>query len=97
VPGYCVISTNIAPDLPEQNWLDRSIILVELNRQKPRAFYLAKVYGTTGAYWEETQASITNDGARVVWTTNWNQNVGQERVWLVELDMPAGWSNALGD
>jgi len=97
VPGYCVISTNIAPDLAEQNWLDRSIILLELDRQRPRAFYLAKVYGTTGAYWEETQASITNDGTRVVWATNWNQNVGQEKVWVVELDMPAGWRDALGD
>jgi hypothetical protein len=97
VPGYCVISTNIAPGLPEQNWLDCSIILVELNRQEPRAFYLAKVYGTTGAYWEETQASITNDGAKVVWATNWNQDVGQEKVWVMELDMPAGWSAALGD
>jgi hypothetical protein len=88
--GYCVVSTNIPPDLPEQNWLDRAIILVELNRAQPRAFYLAKVYGTTGAYWEETQASITNDGRRIVWATNWNRSVGRERVWVVELDMPAG-------
>jgi len=27
---------------------------------------------------------------RVVWSTNWNQNVGQERVWLMELEVPDG-------
>ncbi len=95
VPGYCVISTYIAPELPEQNWLDRSIILVELSRQQPRSFYLAKVYGTTGEYWEETHASISSDGSRIVWASNWSQDVGQGRVWLVELEMPAGWTDAL--
>jgi hypothetical protein len=95
LPGYCVVSTNIAPGLPEQNWLDRAIVLVRLDRSHPRAYYLAKVYGTTAAYWEETQATITADGARVIWATDWSQDVGQEHVWDVELDMPAGWQAAL--
>jgi hypothetical protein len=91
VPGYCVVSTNTEPNLPEKNWLDRTIVLVTLDRQKPRAFYLAKVYGTTGAYWEETQATITNDGSRVVWASNWNQNVGEESAFLMQLNMPPNW------
>jgi hypothetical protein len=89
-PGWCVVSTNIPSDQPARNWLDRTIILVRLDRTHPRAFYLAHVYGTTDQYWEETQATITADGTRVVWATNWNQNVGLERVWLVQLTMPPG-------
>jgi hypothetical protein len=87
--GYCVISTEISLGLAEQNWFDRTITLVKLDRSNPRVFYLAKVYGTTGAYWEETHGTISNDGSKVVWATNWNQNVGQEQVFLMQLDMPA--------
>jgi hypothetical protein len=93
-PGYCAVSTYIAPGLPEQNWLDRKIILVKLDRTHPRAYYLAKVYGTRAEYWEETQASISNDGTRVVFATNWNLSVGAERVWVMEIDLPAGWQAA---
>jgi hypothetical protein len=93
-PGYAVVSTYIEPGLPARNWLDRKIVLVKLDRQHPRAFYLAKVYGTRGAYWEETQATISNDGSRIVWATNWNQHVGAERVWCMELTMPEDWSAA---
>lgn len=95
VPGYCIISTNTEPKLPEQNWLDRTITLVKLDRRRPRVYYLAKVHGTRGEYWEETQATITNDGAKIVWATNWNKDVGKEKVWLMQLDMPAGWMNSL--
>lgn len=96
-PGYCVVSTFTEPNLPEQNWLDRTITLVRLDRSAPAVYYLAKVHGTSGAYWEETQATMTVSGSRIVWATNWNQNVGQERVWLMELNMPAGWMSALAD
>lgn len=96
-PGWCVVSTFTEPNLPEQNWLDRTITLVRLDPGDPRVFYLAKVHGTAGAYWEETQASITHDGSRVVWSTNWNQNVGQERVWLMQLDIPAEEMASIGN
>lgn len=95
-PGYAVVSTSIEPGLAAQNWLDRKIILVKLDRANPRAFYLAKVYGTDGAYWEETQAAITADGMKVIWATNWNQNVGQERIWDMQLDLPPHWKQDLG-
>jgi hypothetical protein len=88
-PGYAVISTETPAGEPEQNWLDRTITLARLDPGTPHVYYLAKVYGTTGAYWEETQGSISNDGSKIVWASNWNQNVGQERVWLLQLDMPA--------
>jgi hypothetical protein len=92
--GYCVVSTHIEPGAPEQNWLDRTIVLVRLDRQNPRAYYLAKVYGTTAAYWEETHATITRDGSRVLFATNWGQDVGQEHVWDMELRTPTGWFDA---
>jgi len=91
VPGYCVVSTNTEPGLPEQNWLDRTVTLIRLDRSAVKVFYLAKVYNTTGDYWEETHGSITNDGSKVVWADNWGQNVGQGQVFLTQLDMPAGW------
>jgi len=95
VPGYCVVSTHLGAGMPEQNWLDRTIVLVRLDGERPRAWYLAKVHGTTEAYWEETHASMARDGSRLVWATNWGQDVGQERVWLMELEMPGGWMAAL--
>lgn len=91
VSGYCVVSTYIQQGLPEQNWLDRTITLVRLDRDNPRVFYLAKVYNTTGSYWEETHAAITNDGSKVVWASNWDQNVGSEQVFLMQLNMPSNW------
>jgi hypothetical protein len=95
MPGYCVVSTHIGPGTPEQNWLDRSIVLVRLDRAAPRVYYLAKVYGTTSAYWEETHATITQDGSRVLWATNWSRAVGHEQVWDMELRMPTNWFDAL--
>jgi hypothetical protein len=95
--GHCVISTFTEPNLREQNWLDRTITLVRLDPVRPRVFYLAKVYGTAGAYWEETQASISRDGSRVVWATNWGREIGQEHVWLMQLDMAAGWLSVPDD
>jgi hypothetical protein len=94
-PGYAVVSTYSEPNEPEQNWLDRSIIVVALDREHPRAYYLAKVYGTRGEYWEETQASITRDGRRVIWATNWGRDIGQEQVWNVVLALPNGWPTSL--
>ncbi len=93
--GYSVVSTYIEPNLQEQNWLDRTIILVKLDQDHPRIFYLAKVYNTTGTYWEETHATITNDGSQVVWASNWGKNVGEERVFLMQLDMPQNWLKSL--
>ncbi len=90
-PGYCVVSTHIEPGLKEQNWLDRTITLVKLDRDEPQVFYLAKLYNTTKEYWEETQATVTNDGSKVIWASNWNQNVGEEQVFLLQLDMPRDW------
>jgi len=94
-PGYAVVSTETPLGEPEQNWLDRTVTLVYLDPAAPRVFYLAKVYGTTGAYWEETHGTIANDGSKIVWATNWNRNVGQERVWVQQLDMPANWEDSL--
>ncbi|NNE45070.1 MAG: T9SS type A sorting domain-containing protein [Rhodothermales bacterium] len=93
--GFCVISTYIEPGLPEKNWLDRSIILVKLDRQNPAGYYLAKVYGTTDAYYEETHATISNDGKSVVWASNWSMNVGQEDLFMMRLEMPSNWKQSL--
>jgi len=90
-PGWCVVSTYIRPDEKEKNWLDRSIVLVKLDPKKPQAWYLAKVHNTTAEYWEETHASITADGSKVVWACNWGQDVGKEKACLIQLDMPKAW------
>jgi hypothetical protein len=95
-PGYCLVSTHIGAGVPEKNWLDRSIVLIRLDAKKPKAFMLSKIYNTTETYFEETHGSITADGNRVVWASNWNQNVGQERVFLLQLDMPGNWRKLTG-
>ena len=91
VPGWCVISTYTEPKVKEQNWLDRTIVLARLDPRRPAVYYLAKVRGTRGAYWEETHATIANDGSKVLWATNWNQDVGKESAFLMQLDMPPNW------
>ncbi len=93
VPGYCVVSTHIEPHTPEQNWLDRTIVLIKLDRQNPRVFYLAKIYNTTQEYWEETHATITNDGSKLIWASNWGQDVGAEDLFVMQLDMPSNWTD----
>ncbi len=86
--GWCLVSTHIEPGVPERNWLDRCNVLVRLDPDEPRAYYLSKTYNTTGAYWEETQAAMSNDGSRAVWACNWNRDPGSEEVFLLRLDMP---------
>ena len=95
VPGYCVVSTYIEPGQPEQNWLDRTMVIVKLDVQNPQAYYLAKLLNTTGSYWEETHATITNDGSKIVWTSNWGNDVGHEHVFLMQLDMPSDWKELM--
>jgi hypothetical protein len=99
-PGYCFISTNIAPGLKEQNWLDRSLILVRLDPTHPRVFYLAKLYGTTSeeprVYWDEPQGSITADGSLLVWADNWNEGVSTENVFMMQMIMPTHWKALTG-
>jgi hypothetical protein len=65
--------------------------MVRLSRQKPEVFYLAKVRNTTKSYWEETQATITRDGAKVVWASNWGRDIGKEKYFLMQLDMLPKW------
>jgi len=89
-PGWAVVSTYTEPGRPERNWLDRCIVLVRLDARRPEAYYLAKVYGACGAYWEETQATISADGSRVVWAATWDRDVGRERPVLMQLDLPKG-------
>jgi hypothetical protein len=69
------------------------VVLVKLDPEKPRAFYLAGLHTTCGDYWEETQASITSDGSSVVWASNWNKNVGKGELFVMELFCPAVYPN----
>jgi len=87
-PGYCVISTHIEAGNEETNWMDRTNILVKLDQINPRAFYLSKLYSTYQNYWEETHATISNDGSKVIWASNWGQNVGADELFLIQLAMP---------
>jgi hypothetical protein len=93
-PGYALVSTTMPPGVAEQNWLDRAIVLVRLDRFRPHVYYLAKIHNTTNLYWEETHGSITNDGRKVVWADNWGQwgkTDGDEKMFLMQLDMPPQW------
>jgi hypothetical protein len=92
-PGYAIISTYTPQQVAARNWLDRSVILVKLSRKKPEVFYLAKVHNTTKSYWEETQATIAGDGSKVVWASNWGQDVGKDKFFLMQLDMPPNWQS----
>ena len=94
--GYCLVSTNIAKNTSEKNWLDRSNVLIRLDPAKPRVFMLAKIYNTTEAYFEETHGTMTRDGSRMIWASNWNRNVGQEKMCLLQLDMPVNWKKLTG-
>ncbi len=103
-PGYAVISPYIFSGMPEQNWLDRTLVLIRLDPGHPRAYYLAKVYNTTGEfldgrnYWEETHASITRDGSRIVWSDNWGTpgpDMDHNQGFLIQLEMPPNWQGRL--
>jgi hypothetical protein len=91
--GWAVVSTDTGPNAPDHNWLDRTVTLVSLDPARPRVWYLAKVANTTQEYWEETHASITRDGSKVVWASNGGKNVGKEQVFLMQLAMPTGRSH----
>lgn len=93
--GWCVVSTYIEPGRAARNWLDRSIVLARLDLRRPRVIHLAQVHGVAAAYWEETHAALTRDGRRVVWATNWGLRPGEERVWLMQLHIPAAWLDEL--
>lgn len=94
--GYALISTYIQPNLADQNWLDRCLVLVRLEPDKTQAVYLAKTYNTTQQYWEETHSTISNDGSRIIWVDNWGQSVPEPQspqLTLTQLDMPSHWQN----
>lgn len=97
MPGYCFVSTHLAPNDKDKNWLDRAHILIKLDPENPRAVYLAKVYNTCEEYWEEAHGTITKDGSRIVYATNWNKDVGSEKMFLMQLDMPPNWQTLLAD
>ncbi|MGE5404148.1 MAG: hypothetical protein ACM3PP_04330 [Candidatus Saccharibacteria bacterium] len=94
-PGYALIGTSTEATGKNNNWLDRKIVLVKLYPTDPKTVYLSNLYGTKGSYWEETHASIAYNGSRVVWATNWGQNVGKEKVFMMELKMPSSWTNKI--
>lgn len=86
--GYALISTHQEPGRPEQNWLDRSIVLVRLDPHTPETYLIAKIHNITREYWEETHATITNDGRTVLWAANFGIDPGAEKTYLLRLDLP---------
>ncbi|MFH1682913.1 MAG: hypothetical protein ABIA37_03890, partial [Candidatus Woesearchaeota archaeon] len=86
-PGYCLVSTYLEPGQKEQNWLDNSLVLIKLDPE-PKGYYLAKTRSVVDSYWEEVQATLTKDGTKAVWTTNWGNNPGQEKIFLMQVEIP---------
>jgi len=91
VPGYCVLSSESGPNAEDRNWLEQSNILIKLDLSKPRAFYLSKSYTVRKSYWESTLSAISNDGSKIVWGSNWYDTVGDEKFFMMQLDMPKNW------
>jgi len=87
--GHVLISTTLSSGKSEQNWLDKSLVLVKLDPDNPETSYLSKIYNTTDEYWQETHGTITNDGKRVVWAANGDQAGpgGDNNNFLLELDL----------
>lgn len=88
-PGWCVVSTYQESGKKTNNWLSRKIVLVKLDRRRPEVYYLAQVHSTYQKYWEESHATITRDGRVVLWASNWGKDVGQEKVFVMRLDLAA--------
>jgi hypothetical protein len=102
--GYALISPYLSQGEPEQNWLDQTLTLVRLDRNRPRAFYLAKIHNLMGMFpdgknfWEETHGSISRDGAKIVWSDNWGTPgpaIDDPRGFLMQLDMPKNWQRLI--
>ncbi len=86
-PALCLASTHLGPGMAERNWLDRTNVLVRLDPEKPQVYYLSKIYNTTAEYWEETHGTITSDGTRAVWASNWNSEAGLRGMFLLQLEI----------
>ncbi len=86
-PGWALISTYCAPDAPEQNWLDKSIVLVGLDPSAPKSYLIAKTHNLSGDYWEQTNGTITRDGKTVLWAANFGAEPGKLKIFLMRLDM----------
>lgn len=94
---YCVVSTHTENNnTDDQNWLSATNVLVELNPSAPKVFYLSKIHNVTAAYWEETQSSLSYDGSKLLWVSNWGKNPGSEEFFLMQLNLP-GKKNTLSD
>ncbi len=87
--GHVLISTTLKSGKSEQNWLDKSLVLVKLDPDNPEASILSKTYNTTDEYWQETHGTITNDGKKVIWAANGDQPGpgGDNNNFLLELDL----------
>jgi len=87
-PGRCLISTSQETSEAGRNWLDGAMVLVVLDPAAPKVARLAAVEGVAGAYWEETHGALCANGRQVLWATNWGRNVGEERVFVMQLAVP---------
>ncbi|MDH3568239.1 MAG: hypothetical protein OEM61_12915, partial [Desulfobacteraceae bacterium] len=38
--------------------------------------------------WEETQATISSNGKKIIWASNWGNNVGTEQLFVMQLETP---------
>lgn len=87
-PGWALVSAYAEPDTAESNWLDRSIVLVRLDRDDPAAYLVGKTHNTTDDFWEETHAAISNDGATVLWSANFGVDPGSLSTYELQTELP---------
>ena len=86
--GYALISTYQDPGMGAKNWLDRSIVLVRLDPDAAKVYQVAKIHNSTADFWEETHGAISNDGAVVVWSANFDVDPGSRETHLLRVDLP---------
>jgi len=97
-PGWVLIS-HYGANQTADAWTDKSIYMVEL-KENPKIWRIAHTHSiydpSVGKdYWAEAFASITKDGKRVYWGSNWDIPGKEARLEVYRADLPPDWYTVL--
>ncbi|MCM5680337.1 InlB B-repeat-containing protein [Schlegelella sp. S2-27] len=87
-PGWVLVSTyaNYGGAL---QWLHRKIFAVQL-AANPKIYQLAHTHVVDNGYWTEPQASVSRDFTKILFTSNWEVNTGNDLdAYMIELPKDA--------
>jgi hypothetical protein len=96
-PGWALVSTHDG-DPDAYTWMDDQLFALEL-RPGGRVFRLAHTHSLVDEnqehdYWAEPHASVNQDFARIVFTSNWGRS-GTGEVEMFLIDLPPDWPGRL--